>query len=56
MLMRIRILRVRILHVISILVMLVLQLTTHLHLMPTSKNERSYTSTPPIRFHGVVLS
>jgi len=28
----------------------------HLHLVPTSKNEWSYTSTPPIRLHGVVLS
>jgi hypothetical protein len=26
------------------------------HLVPRSKNEWSYTSTPPIRFHGVVLS
>jgi hypothetical protein len=26
------------------------------HLMPRSKNEWSYTSTPPIRLHGVLLS
>jgi hypothetical protein len=32
------------------------KLTTHLHLVPRSKNEWSYTSTPPIRLHGVVLS
>jgi hypothetical protein len=33
-----------------------LKLTAHLHLAPRSKNEWSYTSTPPIRLHGVVLS
>jgi hypothetical protein len=32
------------------------RLTTHLHLVPRSKNEWSYTSTPPIRLHDVVLS
>jgi hypothetical protein len=32
------------------------KLTTHLHLMPRSKNEWSYTSTPPVRLHGVVLN
>jgi len=32
------------------------KLTTHLHVVPTSKNEWSYTSTPPVRLHGVVLS
>jgi len=32
------------------------KLTTHLHLVPRSKNAWSYTSTPPIRFHGLVLS
>jgi hypothetical protein len=32
------------------------KLTTHLHLVPRSKNEWSYTSTPPIRLNGVVLS
>jgi hypothetical protein len=32
------------------------KLTTHLHLVPRSKNEWSYTSTPPIRLHGVMLS
>jgi len=31
------------------------KLTTH-HLVPRSKNEWSYTPTPPIRLHGVVLS
>jgi len=31
------------------------KLTTHLHLVPRSKNELSCTSTPPIRLHGVVL-
>jgi hypothetical protein len=31
------------------------KLTTHLHLVPRSKNEWSYTSTPPVRLHGVVL-
>jgi hypothetical protein len=30
--------------------------TTHLHLVPRSNNEWSYTSIPPIRLHGVVLS
>jgi hypothetical protein len=28
----------------------------HLHLVPRSNNEWSYTSVPPIRLHGVVLS
>jgi hypothetical protein len=32
------------------------KLITHLHLVPRSKNEWSYTFTPPIRLHGVVLS
>jgi hypothetical protein len=32
------------------------KLTTHLHLVPRSKNEWSYTSIPPIRLHGMVLS
>jgi hypothetical protein len=32
------------------------KLTTHLQLVPRSKNEWIYTSTPPIRLHGVVLS
>jgi hypothetical protein len=32
------------------------KLTTHLHLVPGSKNEWSCTFTPPVRFHGVVLS
>jgi hypothetical protein len=32
------------------------KLTTHLHLLPRSNNEWSYTSTPPKRLHGVVLS
>jgi hypothetical protein len=32
------------------------KMITHLHLVPTSKNECSYTSTPPTRLHGVVLS
>jgi hypothetical protein len=32
------------------------KLTTHLQIAPRSKNECSYTSTPPIRLHGVVLS
>jgi hypothetical protein len=32
------------------------KLTTHLHLVPRSKNVWNYTSTPPVRFHGVVLS
>jgi hypothetical protein len=31
-------------------------MTTNLHLMPKSKNEWGSKSTPPIRFHGVVLS
>jgi hypothetical protein len=31
------------------------KLTTHLLLAPRSKNEWSYTATPPIRLHGVVL-
>jgi hypothetical protein len=33
-----------------------MKLTTHLHLLLRSKNEYSYTITPPIRFHGVVVS
>jgi hypothetical protein len=33
-----------------------MKLTTHLHLVPRSKNEWSYTSIPSIRFHGAVLS
>jgi len=33
-----------------------MKLTTHLHLVPGSKNVRSCTSTPPIRLHGVALS
>jgi hypothetical protein len=32
------------------------KLTTYLHLVPRSKNEWSYASTPPMRLHGVVLS
>jgi hypothetical protein len=28
----------------------------HLHLVPRSKNAWSYTFTPPVRLHGVVLS
>jgi hypothetical protein len=32
------------------------KLTTHLHLVPKSKNEWSYTSTSPTRLNGVVLS
>jgi hypothetical protein len=32
------------------------ELTTHLHLVPRSKNEWSYTSTLPIHLHGVVFS
>jgi hypothetical protein len=28
----------------------------HFHLVKRSKNARNYTSTPPIRLHGVVLS
>jgi hypothetical protein len=31
-------------------------LTTHLLIVPRSKNEWSYTSTPPLSLHGVVLS
>jgi len=27
----------------------------YLHLVPRSKNEWSYTSTPPLHLHGVVL-
>jgi hypothetical protein len=34
----------------------VVKLTTHFHLVPRSKKELSYISTPPIRLHGVVLS
>jgi hypothetical protein len=30
-------------------------LTTHLHLVPRSKNAWRYNSTPAIRLHGVVL-
>jgi len=30
--------------------------TTHHHLVPRSKNEWSYTSTSPILLHGIVLS
>jgi hypothetical protein len=33
-----------------------MKLTTHLHLVPRTKNAWSYTSTPPIRLNGVVLS
>jgi hypothetical protein len=32
------------------------KLTTHLHLVPRSKNAWSYTFTPPTRVHGVVLN
>jgi hypothetical protein len=32
------------------------KLTTHLHIVPRSKNAWSYTATPPISLHGVVLS
>jgi len=32
------------------------KLTTHLHLVPRSKNAWSYTSTPQVRLHGMVLS
>jgi len=32
------------------------KLTTYLHLVPSSKNEWSYTATPPICLDGVVLS
>jgi hypothetical protein len=31
------------------------KLNTHLHLVPRSKNAWSYTSTPPIRPHGVLF-
>jgi hypothetical protein len=31
-------------------------LTTHLHLVPRSKNEWRYTFNLPIRLHGVVLN
>jgi hypothetical protein len=31
-------------------------LTTHLHLVPRSKNAWSYTTTPPIHLHGGVFS
>jgi len=33
-----------------------MQQTTHLHLVPRSRNTRSYTSVPPIRLHDLVLS
>jgi len=33
-----------------------MKLTTHLHLVPSSKNVWSYTFTPPIRLYGVVIS
>jgi hypothetical protein len=33
-----------------------MKLITHFHLVPRLKNAWSYTSTPPIRRHGVVLS
>jgi hypothetical protein len=32
------------------------KLTTHIHLLPRSKNEWRYSSNPPKRLHGVVLS
>jgi len=32
-----------------------MKLTTHLHLVPRSKDAWRYTSIPPIRLHGVVL-
>jgi hypothetical protein len=32
------------------------KLTTHLQLLPRSKSAWSYTSTPPIHFHGVMLT
>jgi hypothetical protein len=32
------------------------KMTTHLYLVPRSKNELSYTFTPTIRLHGAVLS
>jgi len=31
-------------------------MTTHIHLVQRSNNAWSYTSTPPIRLHGAVLS
>jgi hypothetical protein len=31
------------------------KLTTHFHLVPRAKNEWSYTSTPPVRRHGITL-
>jgi len=31
------------------------KLTTHLHLVPRSRNAWSYTPTPPVRIHVVVL-
>jgi hypothetical protein len=34
----------------------VVKLTTHIHLVPRSKNAWSYTSTPPIRLHELLLS
>jgi hypothetical protein len=33
-----------------------MKLTPHFHLVSRSNNEWSYTFTPPIRLHGVVLS
>jgi hypothetical protein len=33
-----------------------MKLTFHIHLVPRSKHAWKYTSTPPIRPHGVVLS
>jgi hypothetical protein len=33
-----------------------MKLATHFHLVLRSKNEWSYTSTPPLRLHGVVLT
>jgi len=35
---------------------LFLVLMAHLHLVPRSKNAWSYTFTPPLRLHGMVLS
>jgi hypothetical protein len=32
------------------------KLSTHLRLMPNSKNALSYTSSPSMRIHGVLLS
>jgi hypothetical protein len=32
------------------------KLTIHLHLVQEIKNAWSYTSTPPIRLHGMVLN